>query len=292
MKLHKLLMLGSRATKAIGIAGLLASGSYCLAQSTSTITISLNGMDYLAEDDPMSSDEPYLITIGFRFQLTKDQGLLPHTLDVRPVGGGPQNNLGRSGDNWASKGRSYSWGGMDWVATVPARRPGWVVGVMAIFMEEDGFSNSTAATMRNSVRDQVEQALRALSFKGYDPNAVGDALVKKVMSDVHRSLRRFDMGGLIRSVASAVDPDDYGGINMVMAITTHTGVNIFAGEPPADLANMQLTPLMTPPVLPGRQTATAVHNFSLMYPIGDLSAIPNNARYTGRARINGSVRLR
>jgi hypothetical protein len=301
----RLMLLDSRSYKAAAIAGLMAVsmvGTLATAQSAKAVSIRISGMDYLAEDDPLSSDEPYLITIGFRFQLTPGQGgsatVASGTVSVQNVGSGPHNNLGHSSDNWASKGKNYWWdlvaapglppmignGPMEFVAELPPNQPGWVVGTVVVFMEEDGFSNSTAGTLRNRIRGEVDKSIRSLSFQGFDPKVISDALIKKVMSDLDRSVRNFDIGGIIRSLASAVDPDDFGGVNVVMAMTVPNGINIFSGQPPADLSKMNLTFLRTqaPPTI-------TRHEFSLMYPAGDLSKIPHNARYTGRARIKGAV---
>jgi hypothetical protein len=279
------------------VTGLCATAS-APAQSVKTLTIKLLSLKILDEDDPMSNDEPYLVHIGFRGRLESAGGnnvrFAPGTLSFSTIGGGPHNNLGRSGDNWADE------GGMEYVidnivevlphqhagrqaftTTVPVNQPGWAVGSVIVFFEEDGFSNATAATMRTRIRQQVENAIRNLSMNGIDTNAITNAVTRKVTNDLKTAVEKFDIGGIIRGVASAADPDDYGGVRIVLAVTTPGGgFSYYAGAPFSNVNNVPITNV---------SKGTPMSNFEFTFPSGNLSQVPWNARYTGRSRFKGVI---
>ncbi len=250
-----------------------------------TLGISLKSIRIMDEDDPLSSDEPYLITIGFKCRVEarpdKTAYVVPGTLDVKIVGGGPQNNLGRSGDNWAEEVKTYSINGhCNYSAKVPKEGWGYVVGTAIVFMEEDAFENSTATLMRWRIHDAVKEAVGNLSMSGIDRNKITDAVADKITGDIGDSLKSLDIGGFIQALASAADPDDFGGIAMVVALTLPKGiVQVFAGVTPANLAAAKLKPM----------PANGTFGFSLNFPIGNVSSAPSNARYKGKSRISGVV---
>jgi hypothetical protein len=250
-----------------------------------SITIKCNGIRYLKEDDPFSRDEPYLVTVGFRCRVAIDGSgkarVVPGSLTTRTVGGGPQNNLGRSKDNWAKKGNTYYYEGrMTYATSVPKTQAGWLVGTVVIFMEEDGWSNSLASHFRAKVHEVVRGAIANLSMSGFNTSTITDAIVKKITADLGKALLTGNIVGIVKNLIAAVDPDDFGGVNLVMAATLPGGlVQMYAGQPPANITGLSLknVPLNSPV------------GFELAYPIGALGSIPKNARYMGGCRILGNV---
>lgn len=79
-----------------------------------------------------------------------------------------------------------------------------------------------------------------------------------------------------------MDPDDYGGTQIVMAVTA-PGNKVFTyiGLPtdPADAFGR--VRLMTSPTLP----------ISLDFPARDLSGLPGNARFQGHHRVLGTLKI-
>jgi hypothetical protein len=261
---------------------------------TKKISIKFTQVLVSERDDPVSNDEPYLINIGFRGRLIdRGNGTVGFSsLIVNTVGSGPHNNLGRSHDNWAAK--STTWYTIDTSPTVgalehkglqaftiqvPLNDPGWVIGSIAILMEEDAFVPSTATAMRTKIRDEVDAGLRSLSMSNVNINSITDTVVKKIAHDIVTSMQRLNYGGIIRGYASMADPDDFGGINVVMAITDFSnGLVYYSGQPFSSVTNLPVQYLPN-----GVRTA----NFEVSYPIGDLSSIPVTARYKGRLRLRG-----
>jgi hypothetical protein len=267
------------------------------AQAVKTLTIKLTSVRIDEEDDPLSNDEPYLVHIGFRGRLSDSAAgvrFAPGSLSFHTIGGGPHNNLGRSDDNWADSGSKeymiddllqvmpfHHAGKQAFTTTVPANQPGWVVGSVIVFFEEDGFSNATASTMRTKIRQQVEKAITNLSMSGINSSAITTAVTRKVTNDLKGAVEKVDVGGIIRGIASAADPDDYGGVRLVLAITTPGGgYSFYAGGPFSNVNDVPLTN-----VAQGTQLA----NFQLSFPSGNISQVPWNARYTGRCRFKGLI---
>jgi len=256
-------------------------------QPLKTITIKMLGIRILDEDDPVSNDEPYLINLGFRarIQIAADlsTSIVPNTLSVQNVGSDVHNNLGRSGDNWADEVNTYGFNTQTFTTTVPSNQAGWVVGVVSVLFEEDGFSNSTANSLRNRIRTEVTSAITALDFTAVDTNRITRAIAAKIMRDINRAGSRLDFGGIFRGIASAVDPDDFGGVNLVMTMTLPgDSVVMFAGAPPADTT-------VLPPLTGVPAGAANPTTFRLNFPIGALGAVPSNARYKGKCFVAGSV---
>lgn len=250
-----------------------------------SITIKSHAIRYLKEDDPLSKDEPYLVTIGFKCRVAIDASgrasVVPGTLTTRTVGGGPHNNLGRSGDNWAKKGQTYAFEGkMTYTTSVPKTQEGWLVGTVVVFMEEDGWSNALASHFRSQVHQAVRGAVGNLAMSGFSTSTITDAIVKKITADLGKALLSGNVVGIVKNLVAAADPDDFGGVNIVMAVTLPGGlVQMYAGPPPTNITGLSLKPVpLNAPV-----------GFELAYPIGALGSIPKRARYTGSCRVLGQV---
>ncbi|MHB8974253.1 MAG: hypothetical protein ACYC3X_28535 [Pirellulaceae bacterium] len=256
------------------------------AQAQKTITIRMLGIRIIDEDDPVSNDEPYLINVRFRarVQIAADltASIVPNTLLVIQDGDA-QNNLGRTDDNWADEVNTYRVTTQTDVLTVPSNEAGWIAGVVSVLMEEDGFSRTTANTLRNQIGSAVRGALSSLSFTSVDTRQITRVVAAKITRDINRAGANLNFGGIIRGLASGVDPDDFGGVNIVMVVTRPgDSVMMFAGAPPTSMAT--LPTLTAVPAGAGNQTT-----FSLEFPIGALGRVPSNARYNGKCRVGGSV---
>ena len=252
-----------------------------------TLTITCDTLTYQDEDDPLSKDEPYLVVVGFRFRIVADASgraaVAPGSLSTSPVGGGPHHNLGRSGDNWAREGSTYGFDGIAYRAELPEGEAGWVVGTVVLFMEEDGWAGSTAAAFREAAHEAVRRAIETLSLP--DVGSVTRTVITKIVTDMTKAVRRWDIGGVVRALASAADPDDVGGVNVVITATLPgDAVQMHAGAPPQDLTALRMQPVSCSP--------EGAVRFSLPYPAGDLSRLPNSARYQGRCVVSGQVSCR
>ena len=252
-----------------------------------TITIACDTLTYQGEDDPLSKDEPYLVVIGYRLRVVTDDrgraGIAPGSLATSPVGRGPHNNIGRPGDNWARKGSTYGFDTITYSAELPIGEAGWVVGALVVLMEEDAWAGSTAAAFRDGVHRAVRQAVETLSMPS--ASSVAGTVVAKIVGDLTRALQRSDLGGIFRAVASAADPDEVGGANVVIVVTLPGDVvRMHAGPPPQDPAGLQLQPVGCSPEGSAR--------FSLPYPTGNLTDLPGSARYQGRCTVGGRVTCR
>jgi hypothetical protein len=251
-----------------------------------TIEVHLTTLDYQQKDDDLSNDEPYLILVGFRMRTAvTPQGrvaMVPGTLQVARFGSSTHENL-RTAQNWAGSGKSYGIHnrGLRIREQLPTGQPGWLVGMVVVFMEEDGWTKSTATVLRDRIVSEARTALQTTNLD-VDATAISDAVVEKISAGVTRALRRLDIGGLVTGLVEAVDPDDFGGVNVVFAATLPEGrVAVFAGQPPADEAELTTgSKIMT----------TANEPFALDCPVGNLSAVPGNARFKGRCTIRGTAR--
>lgn len=251
------------------------------------ITIDFKSVKCGDEDDPLSPDEPYLIVTKFRFKVEpagRGIRIVPGTLKVENVMAG-HGSLGSKKDNYTREGRTFK------IpktvphlaqAVVPPNEPGWVVGAAVTYMEEDGFSKSTSMVLSKKIRDLVEKSITTMSFTSADTKKLTDAIMKKVAGDLSRSARNLDMGGIIRGIASAVDPDDYGGTALIVAVTGEGGrVYSFVGNPSDRIET----------VLGSVRPVTGTVSFTLRFPMGDLRRVPSNARFQGRSSVNGELRI-
>jgi hypothetical protein len=252
------------------------------------IRIELNRLDVGDEDDPTSNDEPYLVIVRFRMRTSIVNGaprITPGTLQVGAVGTSSHNNLGRSGDNWCDEDDDpYSLPSSSLAITesVPTGQPGWVVGGIYVMFEEDDFKGSTAALMRDRIVREARNAISSLNFANVNSNALTNAIMNKIKDDLVRSLKKLALGAgdFFRALAEAINPNDFGGINVVMAATLPGGtLTMFAGAPPASAAG----------AIAAASQVAGSRDFALAYPAGDLSAVPWNARYTGKCVFRGKL---
>jgi hypothetical protein len=260
-------------------------GGKALIQADASILIRMDEIRILKVDDPMSSDEPYLVNVGFRAQVAIGEesvpGIVPGTLSIADVGRAVHNNLGRNGDNWARRGNTYEFDSQLFGVVVPGGEPGWIVGVVSVLFEEDAYPNSTADDLRKRLREAVSEAIIGLSFDSVDTRGITRAVASQIVRDIQKGASRVNVGGIIRSLASAVDPDDFGGVNMVLAMTLpQNGLMMFAGSPPENLGAL---PTLTA-VPSGGQT-----KFSLDFPQQIPGGVSWNARYRGKCKVSGAV---
>lgn len=254
-------------------------------QSDVSVLIQLKQIQIQKEDDPLSNDEPYLINLGFKAQIAIDEnskpGIVPGTLSVTPVGTAVRNNLGRGGDNWANRGGTYAFDTQLFGTVIPANEPGWIVGIITAFFEEDAYSESTARDLRNRLREEVSKSIESLAFDSADARSITKSVASKVVRDIQRGAAKLNIAGIFRNLASALDPDDFGGMNMVLAMSLpQGGLMMFAGAPPDNLGEVpNLTNVPT-----GKPTP-----FTFDFPKHVPSGVPWNARYRGRCRVEGFV---
>lgn len=253
--------------------------------------IQLKALDVLDEDDPSSDDEPYLMAISFRLQASivgKKASLVPGTLKTKLVGASCQNNLGHSDDNWCDEDEDpYDLTNQGFLIQemVPTQQPGWVVGAIVILMEEDAFPYSTAQTLRDKALQAATEALRKMDFKNVNATTISDAVVEKVKNEVLHSLRSLNFGAVdfFKGLAQALDPDDFGGFNVVMATTMPDGsARFLAGAAPASATE----------AVASSQTLGGSADFRLGYPQGNLDEVPANATYNGEAAVRGTLSTR
>ena len=271
----------------LGIATALALGLTLAPplRADTSILIQMTEIQIVKEDDPLSNDEPYLINIGFKAQIAVGEdgkpSLVPGSLSVIPVGKAAHNNCGRKGDNWANRGGKYAVDTQLFGTVLPSDEPGWIAGVISVLFEEDAYSDSTANELRNRLRDEVSEAMTALSFESVDTSGLTRAVASKIVRDLQRAGSRLNIAGLFRNLASAMDPDDFGGVNMVLAITMpQNGLMMFAGSPPE---NVGAVPTLTM-VPQGEKTS-----FSLDFPKEIPGSVLWNARYRGKCVVKGVV---
>lgn len=250
------------------------------------ISIGFESIRILDEDDPVSDDEPYLIVTRFELRTRVDAvgrvAIVPGTLKVDNIMSG-HNNLGRRGDNWADEVHTYNFPPRYAQNLFRWNEDGWVIGAVVTLMEEDGFSDATADRLGEEVRKTVERTFRTMTFDRADARNLANILIKKISHDLSRAARRLDIPGIVRGLISAVDPDDYGGSQIVLAVTA-PGNKVFSyiGLP---------TNSPTEALTRVREVRGGSMPFSLDFPAGDLRDLPGNARFQGRHRVNGALKI-
>lgn len=248
-------------------------------KASKTITLGFHRLYIGDEDDPLSNDEPYVIITKVRMKVSLTGGkpqVVPGTLQVSNMRGS-QNDLGRSGDNWGDEPESYNLNLESVVRETVPDEPGWMVGMVVTFMEEDAFSEGAARTLANKVRDTVEKAAKSFEFSSSDTKAIQEAVKRKIERDMKNSA-----GGFFQGIASAVDPDDYGGVKVVLAATVPGNkVMFYSGEPPASPTEL----------LTEARPIQGSGDFSLGFPSPGLGSIPDRAEYKGKCRFFGKVRV-
>jgi hypothetical protein len=255
------------------------------ARAQQGVQIVFDSLKIRDEDDPSSDDEPYLIVTRFQFRWRLDRGnpsIVPNTLKVAPVMGG-HNNLGRRRDNWADEPHTYPIpNGIPRVAQnlLPQGQDNWILGAVVVFMEEDGFTAITARDLSARVHRAVERTLRAMTFSAADGRAVAHAVERKITLELVQSLGRLDLRGIIRGLRSAADPDDFGGLKVIVVRSAQGNqANVYSGQP--DLAS----------ALMESRSFTGSTRVSLNFPARNMGRVPGNARYQGNCVVNATVRV-
>lgn len=255
------------------------------AQGDTSVLIRMTEIKIHKEDDPLSNDEPYLLNIGFKGQIAVGADSVPSlvadTLRVVALGKTAHHNLGRAKDNWANRGGTYPFDTQMYGAVIPSGQSGWIVGIVSVLMEEDAYSDGTAMDLRNKVRDAVSEALTKLEFDSVDAGGISQTVCSRVVRDLQRATSKMNIAGILKGLASAVDPDDFGGVNVVIAMTMpQNGLMMFAGAPPDNLGELPTLTL----VPAGGQTP-----FSLEFPMKIPGGVLWNGRYRGKCKVSGAV---
>lgn len=249
------------------------------------INIAFPRLKYNGEDDWFMGDEPYLIVTRFVAQLQVNSDgsmtLVPGTLSVSNTPHGGHKDLGHSDANWADEDNTYhlpSNLSINFSEMVPKGQPYWVVGAFVTMLEEDGFSDSTVRYMANLIQSKVHEALSTMNFQ-VGVGSIGDAVRKRILQELGTSFWNLatnqsvsSLTSLLRSILQAVDPDDFGGSNLVMAVTdTDNSLYTYIGGIPQNQGQLL-----------GGLTKVASHLYGYIhYPSGDISSLPYRARYTG-----------
>jgi hypothetical protein len=263
-----------------------ASSSNAFAQQRKAVSLSIDSIRVQDEDDNFSNDEPYLIVTKFRARLVPSGTtfvLSPGTLQVTGIMSG-HNNLGRSSDNWADEVNTYTLpNGIPRVVQefFPINQSGWVVGAVVVHMEEDAFAASTAQFLSNRIHAEVQTLLSATSFTGFNSQTITNEVARRISSDIRKSIYNLNVGGVIRGLASAVDPDDCGGFCVSLAMTgPNNTLFSYHGSIPTTLNALSLAD-----VVPVTSRRTLTQSF----PTADVRNAPYSARFNGRHTIGITV---
>jgi hypothetical protein len=117
-----------------------------------------------------------------------------------------------------------------------------------------------------------------MRFSAASGTTISQAVSQKICSDLCRSLATLNVDGIVRSLASIADPDDFGGVNVVAAVTCPGNrICYYVGQPTS--------------TLPAVSTLSGSRSFSLRYPVGNLTSIPSKARFKGAHFVNGTVSI-
>ena len=271
----------------LAVATIAGSSPLALADQRS-VRIVFDSIRISDEDDPgLSDDEPYLIVTLIRMRFDPRTGVpVPGTLRVVNAMSG-HNNLGRGGDNWADEVNTYPLpiGIQRARDSFPWNEAGWVLAAVVLHMEEDGLSNPAADIIGREVRNLVEEAARSLNFTDLEFGEIGDAVARHVARQTKIALSRLNIGGIVRGIASAVDPDDVGGVTVVGILTGYDNrVFMYAGALPEG---------GDPAGVDGVTEVRSSTPFTLAYPTPDLDSfnLDSNMRFQGRHQINGHVEI-
>ncbi len=248
------------------------------------MSIHVDKLRVIDEDDPLSNDEPYLVVTRFQFRAEvgrdgRSVSILPGTLQVANIMSG-HGNL-RDAENWADEGKDYTLTPRYAQGLFKRGEEGWVVGAVYSLFEKDGFSASSARLLSDRVKDAVEKALKETRFSAADGRTISSAIIRKITRDLNRALKNLNVGGIIRGLASAVDPDDYGGSQIALTVLG-PGAKVFSyvGLPTADVTE----------ALMDVREVSRQREFTMEFPAGDLSDLPGNARFKGKYRFSGLIK--
>jgi hypothetical protein len=252
-----------------------------------TVDVRLNTLRVLDEDDPFSNDEPYLIVTGFKLRVQlAGTGIqvVPGTLAVQNQTCG--HNTLRSDDNWADEVNNYSLPSKVGLVrrAFPRAETGWVVGAIVTLMDEDGFARDTARTVCRWQSEQAQKVLQSLDVNGIAGGDAFDILLGRLARGIAKKLGG-NFSDFIRGLISAVDPDDFGGANLVMTVNMPDGtVRVLSGDLMDFNQNTLPTKLLNAPRAPT--------NFTLRYPLkSQRFGMPDRAFFLGSYRVFGRVSL-
>lgn len=244
------------------------------------IAISIDSIRIQDEDDPLSNDEPYLIVTKIAGRIASN-GV--EDLQVDSIMSGHRSL--RKKENWANEGKTYRLSEKTprvAQGLVPANQSGWIIGAIVVHMEKDGFSRRAASTLGNQIRANIRKQLRSLDFRDLDSSDISSAVASEIGRRLERDLKHINVGGIIRGLTSAVDPDDYGGYYAVLAITgPGNTVFSFVGQT-SDLSSSSSS----------INLVNDKQDFTLRFPVRSLLGdVSDNARFKGKHRINGTIKV-
>ncbi len=264
-----------------------------------TYSIELNSLHYQKVDDfgPFNDDEPYVIGVQFKAHM------LPHTsgnttvyspdlstLEVGLVGFANQHDLGHSGSGWAKAGGRYKITGQSMETTLNVNDPGWISGELVCFFEQDEWGSKEVVQAQKLIQTEVKKSLSTMNVSGLGVNY--SALMDKVSSNVGSAFHSLSFKNIYHSLLSALNPDDFGGVDLVVLTTGQNGeVRYFAGDPGLLKSSQNQMKLLR--AGQGGQMSQA---FSLYFlPQTQVAAIVQMdpaARYGGMCTFGGNITLK
>jgi len=193
------------------------------------IIIQLDRLRIRDEDDAFSNDEPYLIAAKFRLRVRLNPDLtlsvvVPATV-TRVMSG---RATIRACCNWADEPNSYALPRAAINEFVPAE-DGWVVGAVIVHMENDGFDTRLAATVSARTHEAIQAALTSPTLAVPDTRGIPSLLHARILHKIVFGIEHQSLAHLASGVAAAADPDDFGGVGLVLGVTSGGRVMMFEG---------------------------------------------------------------
>lgn len=252
------------------------------------LNINLFSMKCRDEDDLTSHDEPYLVNVGFKAKLVRDatgKGKVdPATIQVFAIGTPGHNNLGQTGDDWAIENKRYRITGQNFSTTV-LKEPGWIAGIVCAMYEEDMYSDQMAKTFSGRLMGSVRSCLTSLELQNLADLELNFTGIARFVRELQAGILKF-FPSIFRAFASTINPDDFGGANVVIAATLpNNQVKMFAGPASAEEKFMNMVDVPRPG---GGNNAV---NFALDFPANSpfFLGFTKPGKYGGSCTFSGYV---
>lgn len=250
------------------------------------IIIALERIKIRDEDDPFSNDEPYLIVTKFRMRVQFDPSGVLNVVSPAILGRVMTGRYSiRHGADWAAEPNSYSLPrGTVINEWVPGAEDGWVVGAIIVHMENDGFDTRLAAELSRRVFEAVQGALTSPTLEVPDTSGIAESLHFSVLRKIRTGILSLNFGGMVRGLAGAVDPDDFGGVGAVLVVTVPGGGAMVFDGPLAGNPASAVT---------GARPLTGSAEFSIHFPTKNARSAPapDNVKFKGSHLVQGRVTL-
>lgn len=275
----------------IVFAGLLPNSTH--AQEQRQFSVKLRTMHIDDEDDDLTNDEPYLLMYQFKMRFDLSDDGRTATVDRRSLVVGSffrnyQNNLGFGSDNWADEEHSYTFPERAdlFLADSVNVNESWIFGAVIVLMEEDAFGSDTVRLLSTAIKDELQAKLSGMTPAVGAPDRVANLLLRDTLAKISAG----NIGGVIGRLLKITQPDDFGGIQVVIATVTPIAIKgrltdlvlVYSGDLPTSIDPTALLRGITP--------VTDRALVRLRFPAGDLGRVPGIARYNGALRINGVFR--